>query len=90
MKIVEWKREGSDNSLSDHDIVRKKFSDFLSLTGEGYIPSIYKKYGRVISLMGKLYCSSIKNLVNLYIQGVNRAFSSCRKWQPICLLTGKT
>lgn len=26
--------------------------DFLSLTGEGYIPSIYKKYGQVISLMG--------------------------------------
>ena len=26
--------------------------DFLSLTGEGYIPSIYKKYGKVISLMG--------------------------------------
>lgn len=26
--------------------------DFLSLTGEGYIPSMYKKYGKVISLMG--------------------------------------
>ena len=26
--------------------------DFLSLTGEGYIPSMYKKYGRVVSLMG--------------------------------------
>lgn len=28
------------------------YPDFLSLTGEGYIPSIYKKYGKVISLMG--------------------------------------
>lgn len=28
------------------------YPDFLSLTGDGYIPSIYKKYGRVISLMG--------------------------------------
>lgn len=28
------------------------YPDFLSLTGEGYIPSIYKKYGQVISLMG--------------------------------------
>ena len=28
------------------------YPDYLSLTGEGYIPSIYKKYGRVISLMG--------------------------------------
>ena len=26
--------------------------DYLSLTGEGYIPSIYKKYGQIISLMG--------------------------------------
>lgn len=28
------------------------YPDFLSLSGEGYIPSIYKKYGKVISLMG--------------------------------------
>lgn len=42
------------------------YPDFLSLTGEGYIPSMYKKYGKVVSLMGKLYCSSTKNLVNLY------------------------
>lgn len=28
------------------------YPDFLSLTGEGYVPSIYKKYGQVISLMG--------------------------------------
>lgn len=28
------------------------YPDFLSLTGEGYIPSMYKKYGRVVSLMG--------------------------------------
>lgn len=41
------------------------YPDFLSLTGKGYIPSMYKKYGKVVSLMGKLYCSSIKNLVNL-------------------------
>jgi ribonucleoside-triphosphate reductase len=41
------------------------YPDFLSLSGNGYIPSIYKKYGKVISLMGRLYCSSIKNLVNL-------------------------
>lgn len=27
--------------------------DFLSLTGEGYIPSMYKKYGQVVSLMGR-------------------------------------
>lgn len=28
------------------------YPDFLSLTGNGYIPSIYKKYRKVISLMG--------------------------------------
>lgn len=28
------------------------YPDFLSLTGNGYIPSIYKRYGKVISLMG--------------------------------------
>ena len=28
------------------------YPDFLSLTGDGYIPSMYKKYGKVVSLMG--------------------------------------
>ena len=28
------------------------YPDWLSLTGEGYVPSMYKKYGRVISPMG--------------------------------------
>ena len=28
------------------------YPDFLSLSGEGYIPSMYKKYGKVVSLMG--------------------------------------
>lgn len=28
------------------------YPDFLSLTGEGYIPEMYKKYGKVVSLMG--------------------------------------
>lgn len=28
------------------------YPDFLSLTGDGYIPSMYKKYGEVVSLMG--------------------------------------
>ena len=32
---------------------KSMYPDFLSLTGEGYIPSIYKKYGKVISLMGE-------------------------------------
>lgn len=28
------------------------YPDFLSLSGKGYIPSMYKKYGKVVSLMG--------------------------------------
>lgn len=28
------------------------YPDYLSLTGEGYIPSMYKKYGKIVSLMG--------------------------------------
>ena len=36
------------------------YPDFLSLTGEGYIPSMYKKYGEVVSLMGKCKCSPYK------------------------------
>ena len=31
---------------------KSMYPDFLSLTGKGYIPSMYKKYGKVISLMG--------------------------------------
>lgn len=31
---------------------KSMYPDFLSLTGNGYIPSIYKKYGKVVSLMG--------------------------------------
>lgn len=32
---------------------KSMYPDFLSLTGEGYVPSMYKKYGEVISPMGK-------------------------------------
>lgn len=32
---------------------KSMYPDFLSLTGRGYIPSMYKKYGKVVSLMGK-------------------------------------
>lgn len=36
------------------------YPDYLSLTGDGYIPSIYKKYGQVISLMGKCKSAHVK------------------------------
>lgn len=31
---------------------KSMYPDFLSLTGEGYVPSIYKKYGKVVFPMG--------------------------------------
>lgn len=31
---------------------KSMYPDFLSLTGEGYIPQMYKQYGEVVSLMG--------------------------------------
>jgi len=34
------------------------YPDYLSLTGDGYIPSMYKKYGKVVSLMGCVHGSS--------------------------------
>lgn len=46
-KELEWLfDEGVDCSS------KTMYPDWLSLTGEGYIPSMYKKYGKVVSLMG--------------------------------------
>lgn len=36
------------------------YPDWLSLTGEGYIPEMYKKYGRVVSPMGKCKLAHVK------------------------------
>ena len=38
------------------------YPDYLSLTGEGYVPSIYKKYGRIISLMGLVRLAHLKRI----------------------------
>ena len=35
-----------------YDSYQAMYPDFLSLTGDGYIPEMYKKYGKVVSLMG--------------------------------------
>ena len=37
------------------------YPDWLSLTGEGYVPEMYKKYGRVISPMGKCKLAHVKH-----------------------------
>lgn len=36
------------------------YPDWLSLSGEGYVPEIYKKYGRVVSPMGKCKLAHVK------------------------------
>lgn len=36
------------------------YPDWLSLTGEGYVPSMYKKYGEVISPMGFVIMAHVK------------------------------
>lgn len=56
------------------------YPDFLSLTGEGYIPSIYKKYGQVISLMG---CVDGDELVTYKYRGSLYVESFKRMWNKL-------
>lgn len=41
------------------------YPDWLSLTGESYVPEMYKKYGRIVSPMGKCKLAHYNNDVNL-------------------------
>ena len=42
-----------DNFLSAIECSKKTmYPDYLSLSGEGYVPEMYKKYGRIVSPMG--------------------------------------
>lgn len=42
-----------DSFLSAIECSKKTmYPDYLSLTGEGYVPEMYKKYGRIVSPMG--------------------------------------
>lgn len=36
------------------------YPDWLSLTGDGYVPEMYKKYGKVVSPMGKCKLAHVK------------------------------
>lgn len=55
-----YDKELHDDDKELHEVFKKAlecsstcmYPDFLSLTGEGYVPSMYKKYGRVVSPMG--------------------------------------
>ena len=46
------------------------YPDWLSLTGEGYVPEMYKKYGRVISPMGKCILAHVKRYLTVCLTGV--------------------
>ena len=46
------------------------YPDYISCTGDGYGPSIYKKYGTTISRMGKCKCSPYKINMNPIQRGV--------------------
>ena len=56
------------------------YPDYLSLTGEGYIPSIYKKYGKVISLMG---CVDGKEIITYKINNSLYVESFERMWDRL-------
>lgn len=45
------------------------YPDYLSLTGEGYVPSMYKKYGRVVSPMGKCKSAHVKRYSTAWLSG---------------------
>lgn len=38
------------------------YPDWLSLTGKGYVPEMYKKYGRIVSPMGKCKLAHVKRI----------------------------
>lgn len=56
--LYDKKVHGEDGILRDSFLTAIKCSektmypDYLSLSGEGYVPEMYKKYGRVVSPMG--------------------------------------
>lgn len=46
------------------------YPDWLSLTGNGYVPDMYKKYKRVVSPMGKCKSAHVKHLQTNCLLGV--------------------
>lgn len=41
------------------------YPDWLSLTGKGYVPEMYKRYGRVVSPMGKCILAHVKRYLTV-------------------------
>lgn len=56
--LYDKNKHGKGKSLRDSFLTaiecskKTMYPDYLSLTGEGYVPEMYKKYGRIVSPMG--------------------------------------
>lgn len=61
------------------------YPDWLSLTGEGYVPSMYKKYGQVVSPMG---CAEGSHTVGYSYRGEYYYESLKRLWGKMSDLYG--
>lgn len=62
------------------------YPDFLSLTGDGYIPSIYKKYNKVVSLMGCVDGEEIityKFKGNLFVESFKRFWNKMSNYYNV-------
>ena len=46
------------------------YPDWLSLTGDGYVAEMYKKYGKVVSPMGKCKSAHVKRYLTVCLTGV--------------------
>lgn len=80
-------KECEDVFLAGIDCSSKTmYPDYLSLTGEGYVASIYQQYGRVISPMGCLNTSEIvtyKFNGRLYVESIGRMWEKMAFMFPI-------
>lgn len=63
--------------------MRAQYPDFLSMSGKGYAPSIYKKHGVVISRMG---CVSGSEYITLKINGTAAKLEFRNAWEKLSKL----
>lgn len=82
-----------DEGCINHDVylsalscsAKTMYPDWLSLTGDGYVPSMYKKYGKVVSPMG---CAEGSHTVGYSYRGEYYYESLKRLWDKMSELYG--
>lgn len=82
-----------DEGCINHDVylsalscsAKTMYPDWLSLTGDGYVPSMYKKYGQVVSPMG---CAEGSHTVGYSYRGEYYYESLKRLWDKMSELYG--